>query len=315
MKALIFAAGLGTRLKPITDKMPKALVPVCGKPLLWHIVEKLKVEGFKSVVVNLHHFAEQIREYVALCGSFGIDVQFSDETDLLRETGGGIRHAAPLLNDGEPFLVHNVDILSNLNIKEFVSAHICNGADKVGNLPVPESVKAIYKDSAANMPLATLLVSDRQTQRYLLFNADGNLAAWMNIKTGEVRSPYKALQRVAGEGAVFGSGAGYGSSAAEVSKVGADSASGNQNEYFNWQAFISKYNLKKYAFDGAHVISPQIFELMAGEPEKFSIIDFYLKICSQYNIKCHIQPGLRMVDVGKLDSLQQAEEFFSNGGK
>ncbi len=286
MKALIFAAGLGTRLKPIPDKMPKALVPVCGQPLLWHIVEKLKGEGFKSVVVNVHHFAEQIREYVASCGNFGINVQFSDEADLLRETGGGIRHAAPLLNDGEPFLIHNVDILSNLDIKEFVSAHICKGADKVGNLPIPESVKATCKECAANMPLATLLVSDRQTQRYLLFNSDGNLAAWMNIKTGEVRSPYKALQRAAGEGAVFGSG-----------------------EYFDWQAFISKYNLKKYAFDGAHVISPQIFELMAGEPEKFSIIDFYLKICSQYNIKYHIQPGLRMVDVGKLDSLQQAEEL------
>ncbi len=312
MKALIFAAGLGTRLKPITDRMPKALVPVCGQPLLWYIVEKLKGEGFKSVVVNVHHFAEQIREYVASCGGFGIDVQFSDETDLLRETGGGIRYAAPLLNDGEPFLIHNVDILSNLNIKEFVNAHICKGADKVGNLPIPESVKETYKECAANMPLATLLVSDRQTQRYLLFNADGNLAAWMNIKTGEVRSPYKALQRAAGEGAVFGSGAGYSSGAGSNADV--SSTSGTESEYFDWKLFISKYNLKKYAFDGAHIISPQIFELMAGESEKFSIIDFYLKICSRYNIKYHIQPELEMIDVGKLDSLRKAEDFLIQQG-
>ena len=112
MRALVFAAGLGTRLKPITDTVPKALVPVCSKPLLGHLVEKLKQNGYGEVVINLHHFPQQIKDYVEQNGSFGIKVSFSDESDLLRETGGGIRHAAPLLDDGEPFLVHNVDIIS-----------------------------------------------------------------------------------------------------------------------------------------------------------------------------------------------------------
>lgn len=272
MKALIFAAGLGTRLKPITDTMPKALVPICGKPLLAHVAEKLKSAGFGSIVINVHHFAEQIREYVAANGSFGIDVSFSDETDMLRETGGGIRHAAPLLDDGEPFLVHNVDILSNLDIEKFVGVHEKYAAD------------ALARSLSV---LATLLVSDRKTQRYLLFNSDNNLAGWMNIKTGEVRSPYKTLRREVGEGAVFQLGEGG----------------------FDYEAFLKKYNLKKYAFDGAHVISPEIFALMKEWPEKFSIIDFYLEMCGRYDIKYYLQPGLEMIDVGKFDSLQAAEEM------
>lgn len=281
MKVLIFAAGLGTRLKPITDSMPKALVPVCGKPLLWHVVEKFKRAGFSDFVINVHHFAEQIKEYVAANGSFGVNVAFSDETDLLRETGGGIRHAAALLNGSEPFVVHNVDILSDLEIEQFVAKH--NGY--------------VAEKGVVVETLATLLVSERNTQRYLLFNSDGNLAGWMNIKTGEVRSPYKALRRSAGEGAVFEAGKGAGT-----------------GEYFDYQLFLDKYNLKKYAFDGVHVISPKIFELMESWPEKFSIIDFYLQICGQYNIKKHIQPQLDMLDVGKLDSLQKAEEMAAKLG-
>ncbi len=263
MKVLIFAAGLGTRLKPITENMPKALVPICGKPLLRHVVEKFKRAGFNDFVVNVHHFAEQIREYVGANGSFGANVLFSDETDLLRETGGGIRHAAKLLDNGEPFVVHNVDILSNLDIEKFTEQH---------------KIFAAEKSNAGIETLATLLVSERKTQRYLLFNSDGNLAGWMNIKTGEVRSPYKALRRAA-------------------------------EEYFDYELFLRKYNLKKYAFDGAHVISPEIFGLMKNWPDKFSIIDFYLDVCGQYNIKKYIQPELDMIDVGKLDSLQKAEEL------
>ena len=156
MRALVFAAGLGTRLKPITDTVPKALVPVCSKPLLGHLVEKLKQNGYGEVVINLHHFPQQIKDYVEQNGSFGIKVSFSDESDLLRETGGGIRHAAPLLNDGEPFLVHNVDIISNLDIEAFYEAHMAASI-------------------SADTPLATLLVSDRETSRYFLFDAENNL--------------------------------------------------------------------------------------------------------------------------------------------
>lgn len=167
MKALIFAAGLGTRLKPLTDTMPKALVPVGGKPLLEHVARKLIAAGYDQLVINVHHFADQIRAYVAEQDSWGVDVQFSDETDLLRETGGGIRHAAPLLG-GEPFLVHNVDILSNLDLAWF---------------------RAQYQEG----DLATILVSERETQRYFLFDDDRRLVGWTNIATGEVRSPYPGI--------------------------------------------------------------------------------------------------------------------------
>lgn len=295
MKALIFAAGLGTRLKPITDTLPKALVPVSGHPLLWHVVEKLKGAGITDFVINVHHFADKIRDYVAANNSFGVNIAFSDETDLLRETGGGIRHAAPLLATApavpvsdadqhsvsvadEPFLVHNVDILSNLDIEQFIAKHL------------------EPSDSApAHHALATLLVSDRKTQRYLLFNEEDLMVGWMNIQTGQVKSPYPHLRREA-------------DAAATANATAAATATATP---FDWQAFLQEHNLKKYAFDGAHIISPQIFGLMEGMPEKFSIIDFYLGICHKHNIRYHIQPNLEMIDVGKLDSLQKAEEFLS----
>ena len=156
MKALIFAAGLGTRLKPLTDTLPKALVPVGGKPLLRHVLDKLIAAGYDDIVINVHHFADQIRDYVAANDNFGVKIAFSDETDLLRETGGGIRHA------------DNVDILSNLDLAWFRSQH------RAGDL-------------------ATILVSERETQRYFLFDDDNRLVGWTNITTGEVRSPYAGI--------------------------------------------------------------------------------------------------------------------------
>ena len=168
MKALVFAAGLGTRLKPLTDTMPKALVPVAGEALLSRVMRKLVAAGYDDIVINVHHFADQIRDYVAAHENFGVKVSFSDETDLLRETGGGIRHAAPLLAGDEPFLVHNVDILSNLDLAWFRAQH------QPGDL-------------------STILVSDRPTQRYFLFDEEGLLVGWTNLATGEVRSPYSGI--------------------------------------------------------------------------------------------------------------------------
>ena len=168
MKALVFAAGLGTRLKPLTDTMPKALVPVSGIPLLERVMTKLVAAGYDDIVINVHHFADMIRDFVAAHDNFGVKVAFSDETDLLRETGGGIRHAAPLLEGDEPFLVHNVDILSNLDPARFYALH------RKGDL-------------------ATILVSDRPTQRYFLFDDDRRLVGWINLATGMVRSPYPGI--------------------------------------------------------------------------------------------------------------------------
>ena len=168
MNAFIFAAGLGTRLKPLTDTMPKALVPIAGKPLLAHVVEKLKAAGCKKIVINIHHFGDMIVDYVKSQGNFGIDIVFSDERQMLLETGGAIKHAVELLGN-EPFLIHNVDILSNVDIKALWEEHLNSGS------------------------AATLLVSKRSSSRALLFDAESNLTAWTNKTTGEVKTPYESV--------------------------------------------------------------------------------------------------------------------------
>lgn len=176
---MVFAAGLGTRLRPLTDRMPKALVPVCGKPLLWHVLMKLKASGINDVVVNVHHFADMITGYLKDEGNFGMNISISDERDMLRETGGGIRHAGYLLYPAQAgagescldegrFLVHNADIISDLDIGWLESE--------------------VRSDA-----VSTLLVSERETTRYLLFNEDMRLVGWTNVSTGEVRSPYPGL--------------------------------------------------------------------------------------------------------------------------
>lgn len=237
MKAMIFAAGLGTRLRPITDIMPKALVPVCGKPLLYHTIMRLKEAGYTELVVNIHHFPEQIRQYLAQ-HDFGVKISISDESDRLLETGGAILHAKSLLEDSkEPFLIHNVDIVSNLDIPWF-RAQMPSGA------------------------LATLLVSPRQTRRYLLFDNAMRLVGWTDTSTGEVRTPYPGL---------------------EAQKC------------------------RRFAFAGIHNVSPAIFEAFDAleVPERFPIMDFYLKACSRYPIYGALAPDLNMVDVGKLETLAE----------
>lgn len=239
MKAMVFAAGLGTRLKPLTDTMPKALVPVAGTPLLGHVLKKLAGAGYDDIVVNVHHFPDQIIEYLS-GKDFGALISVSDERDLLRETGGGIRYAQALLGE-EPFLVHNVDILSNLDL-------------------------GWLRDRHSPDTLATLLVSERKTRRYLLFDEEGLLRGWTNIATGEVRSPY---------------------------------------------GDIDPENYRKLAFAGIHYISPEIFAAFGryGFGERFSIMDFYLKACADYPVRAAVFPGLRLLDVGKPESLASASEY------
>lgn len=157
MKAMIFAAGLGTRLKPLTDHMPKALVPVAGKPMLEHVIGKLKASGVNEVVINVHHFANQILEFLKAKDNFGIRIWISDETEELLDTGGGIKKASIYLN--EPFLVHNADILSNADLKTLYNYHLTSGND------------------------ATLLVSPRKTVRHLLFDEKNRLQGWVNKDT------------------------------------------------------------------------------------------------------------------------------------
>ena len=163
MKAMIFAAGLGTRLRPLTDNMPKAMVPVNGKPMLQRVIENLARYGFKDMVVNIHHFGQQIIDFLAAHDNFGLNIAISDERDLLLDTGGGIKAARTLLDDGEPFIVHNADILTTLDLAEMYRKHCNSNAD------------------------ATLLVKSRKTERYLLFDSNNRLHGWINKKTGETR--------------------------------------------------------------------------------------------------------------------------------
>ena len=162
MKALVFAAGLGTRLRPLTDHQPKALVPVGGVPMLERVILRLKKAGFDDITVNIHHFGQQIVDFLEAKQQFGLHIHISDERDLLLDTGGGILKAKPLLDSGEPFLVHNADIITDIDLNAFYRYHLEHKAD------------------------ATLLVSQRETSRYLLFDTSGRLQGWTNKNTGEV---------------------------------------------------------------------------------------------------------------------------------
>ena len=246
MKALIFAAGLGTRLKPLTDTMPKALVEVAGKPMLEHVILHLKEQGFTDIVVNIHYLGEQIIEFLKAHDNFGVNICISDEREEVLETGGGILKAADLLDDGEPFLVHNSDILTDIDLRQLYQKHLENEAD------------------------ATLLVSQRETSRYLLFDEARSLCGWLNKKNGEVLP-----------------------------------------EGFCYDPALHE----AWAFNGVHIISPTLLSYMRedGWNGKFSIIPFYLSVCRKARIIASpIEAGHYWFDIGKMETLEEANKFFEN---
>jgi NDP-sugar pyrophosphorylase family protein len=161
--ALLFAAGLGTRLKPFTNEHPKALAQVNGKTLLQHNIEYLQGFGINKVVVNVHHFANQIIDIVKENNGWGSEIIISDETSEVLETGGGLIKAIPLFSNAENIVIMNVDILTDLNIEQMFQQHINTNA------------------------LATLAVTNRTTSRYFVFNNDNELCGWMNTKTNELK--------------------------------------------------------------------------------------------------------------------------------
>lgn len=238
--AMIFAAGLGTRLRPLTDTRPKALVEVGGKPLLWHTLHRLEAAGYRHIVINVHHFASMIEEW--LDGNpfpeLGIDV--SEEEELL-DTGGGILAAEKFLGGCGSFLVHNVDILSDADLGKLEKAH--------------------------GESLATLLVSDRKTSRYLLFDKEMELSGWTSLATGEVRSPHPGLDPA---------------------------------------------RCRRLAFSGIHILSDGIFDAFREEglSGKFPIMDFYISSCSKYDIRGFEERDLRLLDVGKKETLAEAQSFI-----
>lgn len=162
MKAMILAAGFGTRLKPFTDKHPKALALVNGKTILQRNIEYLSAFGIKELIVNVHHFADQIIDLIKTNNGFGSNISFSDETDEVLETGGGIKKATWFFEkENESFVVINVDILTDMNLKKMILQH------------------------EKNTPVATLAVTSRFTSRYFLFDEFDHLCGWKNEKTGE----------------------------------------------------------------------------------------------------------------------------------
>ena len=159
IRAMILAAGLGTRLKPFTDNHPKALAIVNGKSLLQRNIEYLQQFNIREVIVNVHHFADQIINAIEINKGWGSTISISDETDAVLETGGGLQKAAWFFNDD--FVLMNVDILTDLDLQAMIDQHKKNNA------------------------LATLAVTERDTSRYFLFNQQQQLCGWRNIKTGE----------------------------------------------------------------------------------------------------------------------------------
>ncbi|MGN0067133.1 MAG: nucleotidyltransferase family protein [Bacteroides sp.] len=243
MKAMVFAAGLGTRLRPLTDHQPKALVNVGGVPMLERVILRLKGAGFDDITVNVHHFGEQIIDFLQAKRYAGVTIHISDERDLLLDTGGGILKARPFLEGNEPFLVHNADIMTDIDLG------------------------ALYRHHLAHRAEATLVVSQRNTSRYLLFDAQQRLQGWTNKQTGEVLP------------------------------ADLDIAAGHYTPL---------------AFSGIHVISPTLYRWMGEDPwsGKFSIIPFYVAICREARIQGYQPEQMHFFDVGKIETLRQAEEWL-----
>jgi N-acetyl-alpha-D-muramate 1-phosphate uridylyltransferase len=235
-QGMIFAAGLGTRFKPWTDKHPKALAVINGKSLLQRNIEYLQQYGITNVVVNVHHFADQIVDALQKNKGWGSDITISDETDMVLETGGGIKKAEPLFTT-DTIVVVNVDILTDLDLSKLIAFH------------------------QQHEPLSTLAITNRTTSRYFLFDENNTLCGWRNTKTGEEKIARPAMN------------------------------------------YVPK------AFSGIHVISKKLLSLIQRQG-KFSIVDTYLELAAAHTIKGFDHSGSRFIDVGKPDSVAQAEKLF-----
>ena len=276
MRAMIFAAGLGTRLKPLTDTLPKALVPLAGKTLLQWQIERLKAAGITDIVVNVHHFPDMIINYLRENDNFGCRISVSDERDMLLETGGGLRKAKSLLlgigsresgNNDEPILICNVDILSNIDLPTLLQAYN------------PEE-------------MGVVVVSPRDTQRYLLFDETNRLCGWTNIATGEIRP------------------------ASLVSSLNILPPTGEADLQAKPTYQLQRSDLSPLAFSGMQVLNPRIFDVMdkvvAEKGDKFSLIDLYLSIAEKEILRAFIPKNYRMMDVGKIAQLSEAESFAAS---
>lgn len=237
MKAMLLAAGLGTRLRPFTDQHPKALVKVNHKTLLQRNIEYLKSHGVTELIINVHHFAGQILEFLNEHHHFDIPVFISDETEAVLETGGGLKKASWFFMNTDAFILMNVDILTNLDLG------------------------AMWQFHQERQPLATLAISRRNSSRSFLFNADRQLCGWSNQSTGEERISRR------------------------------------------------EDNLEPLSFSGIHILSGRILPLLTLDG-KFSMVDVYLELAKQQTILGYDHTGCHFIDVGKPESIVQAEALF-----
>jgi NDP-sugar pyrophosphorylase family protein len=239
MRGMLFAAGLGTRLKPFTEKHPKALAPVNGKPLLQRNIEYFKKYGVREFIINTHHFADQINDFLSQHNHFGVNISLSFEEGEPLETGGGLKNVAWFFTDQKlPFIVMNADILTDLNLGDILSYH------------------------NQHKPLATLAITNRKSSRNFLFNDEMILCGWINNTTGEVR-----------------------------------------------MARPSEKNLRPYAFTCVHIIEPAFLPLI-NQKGKFSIIDSYLDLARQHEIRGYLHNHDCVIDVGRAESIIEAEKYF-----
>ena len=236
---MVFAAGLGTRLKPFTDSHPKALAVVNGKTLLQRNLDYLKGFGIHDIVINVHHFADQIIDFLRVHTDPNMTIFISHEKDGPFETGGGLAFAANQFSgNNNPFIVMNVDMLTNLDLNGMFEFH--------------QKIR----------PLATLAVTKRESSRQFLFDDEMKLVGWRNNSTGE----------------------------------------------YKWVANPIE-DAKGYSFSGIHIIDPAIFSLMPTSGT-FSITDVYLRLAASESIIGYDHSGDLIIDVGKPESIAQAEKMF-----
>ena len=276
MTAMIFAAGLGTRLKPLTDTMPKALVPVHGQPLLAYQIDKLKQAGINDIIVNVHHFPDMIIDYLRENDNFGCNIHISDEREQLLDTGGGLLKAWSTFAPNEPLLAINVDIVSDINFQDVINqSQILNPKSKISNIK--------------SKILALLIVKSRETQRYLCFDENNNLCGWMNIATGETRPLSFHHSGEAG-------------SLSAASSFRLLAFSGMQLLSPAALPLLQAYNS---SLSEASPLSERSSRLNPSF-NKFSIIDFYL-----YVVEYHLgdlralEIDVPLLDVGKISQLSQ----------
>ena len=283
MKAIILAAGLGSRLRPLTDNTPKALIEVGGKPLLLHAAEKLIAAGVSDIVVNIHHHGNMIQEFIEQLEYPGVKFHISDETDELLDTGGALKKAAPLLQGTAPFFIYNADILAGIDLKEMLAKH------------------------QKEKPLATLAVTRRQSSRFFLWN-NGLLTGWINKRTGEqlwcrpgnarnVETPLPPRSKTPLDSKSK-------QSPGATGEKTTDSGCGDSMGAGNYEK-ASLSGTEELAFSGIHLADPALLRLIT-ETGRFSVKDLYLRLARHHRIIPYLHDHRFWADTGTPEKLKQA---------